>query len=182
MHLERCIHPWSKFAATSRRFLKSGPRARIDRESILAEKWIQQAWRPPVRQSAISRSHERENMYTYTGSRGSPPPRTASASRLATVSTILARTGGGKFGNKICSRQLDRARCQKRLLIPYLASSISCQVCRSASGSAVDGCFSISGGIALVAYRRLAKKRERKRFKKKTGHTYTPRDRSMPEN
>jgi len=135
-----------------------------------------------VRQSAISRSHERENMYTYTGSRGSPPPRTASASRLATVSTILARTGGGKFGNKICSRQLDRARCQKRLLIPYLASSISCQVCRSASGSAVDGCFSISGGIALVAYRRLAKKEERKRFKKKTGHTYTPRDRSMPEN
>lgn len=47
---------------------------------------------------------------------------------LAAISTILARTGGGKFGNKICSRQLDRARCQKRLLILYRASSISCQV------------------------------------------------------
>ena len=48
--------------------------------------------------------------------------------QFTAISTILARTGGGKFGNKICSRQLDRARCQKRLLILYRASSISCQV------------------------------------------------------
>lgn len=76
--------------------------------------------------SAVSRSHEREYIHTYTTPHG-VRERFAS-SRLATISTILARTGGGKFGNKICSRQLDRARCQKRLLILYRASSISCQV------------------------------------------------------
>lgn len=79
--------------------------------------------------SAVSRSHEQEYIHAYVHIYNAHGVRERFASsRLATVSTILARTGGGKFGNKICSRQLDRARCQKRLLILYRASSISCQV------------------------------------------------------
>lgn len=79
--------------------------------------------------SVVSRSHEQEYIHIYIHIHNAHGVRERFASsRLATISTILARTGGGKFGNKICSRQLDRARCQKRLLILYHASSISCQV------------------------------------------------------
>lgn len=107
------------------------PEGPDDRKSILAEKWIQRAWRPPVRPRDIS--IPRTSVYIHT-----LEPASGSSSRLATVSTILARTGGGKFGNKICSCQLGRAHCQKRLLILYLASSISSAKSRSASGTVVD--------------------------------------------